>query len=183
MPNYRRNYVPGGTYFFTLVTEGRRPILTSDTARACLTEAFKTVMADRPFELTAIVLLPDHLHTIWTLPEGDADYSLRWAQAKEAFTRSFLIRGGREGAQSTSRQHKRERAVWQRRFWEHTCRDEDDLKRHLDYLHWNPVKHGYVTRVRDWQWSSFHRLVADGEYDLRWGSADPCPEYSAPEWE
>jgi putative transposase len=137
----------------------------------------------RPFELTAMVLLPDHLHAIWTLPEGDVQYPLRWKLIKEKFTNQWLARGGREGVRSTSRKRSGERAVWQRRCWEHVCRDEDDLKRFLDYLHWNPVKHGYVKRVRDWKWSSFHRYVRLGEYDLAWGDIDPWPGNDKPEWE
>jgi REP-associated tyrosine transposase len=151
MPNYRRFYVPGGTYFYTIVTHERRPILVSDAGRQSLHGAIQAVQAERPFDLVAIVLLPDHLHTIWNLPEGDADYSLRIAQIKEQFTRSFLASGGTEGAMTRSRKSKRERAVWQRRFWEHFCDDEDDFKRCLDYVHWNPVKHGLASRVRDWK--------------------------------
>ncbi|HEY1376065.1 MAG TPA: hypothetical protein VGF55_04695 [Gemmataceae bacterium] len=130
----------------------------------------------------AVVLLPNHLHTIWTLPPDDADYSLRWGLVKERFTRRYLKGGGAEGMISQSRRQHRERAVWQRRFWEHTVRDEDDLKRCADYVHWNPVKHGLVGRVRDYRWSSFHRFARAGEYEPNWGSADPCPGYDDPEW-
>jgi putative transposase len=181
--NYRRNYVPGGTYFFTAVTHQRRPILRAAFARRCLRAAFLEERRKRPFAVVAVVLLPDHLHTVWTLPPGDADYSVRWARIKEEFTRSFLAEGGHEAAVTTSRLRRRERAVWQRRFWEHTCKDEDDLKRCVDYLHWNPVKHGLVMRVRDYPWSSFHRFVRMGEYDLNWGAVNPCPGYDEPEWE
>ena len=146
-------------------------------------EAFALVRKKRPFEVFAIVLLPDHLHTVWVLPEGDADYSLRLAQLKEEFTSSFLARGGGEGTPTRSRLRHRERGVWQRRFWEHTCRDEDDLTHGVDYLHWNPVKHGLVGRVRDWPHSSFHRFVARGEYEPDWGGTNPCPGYDEPEWE
>src|SRR5436190_4354516 len=136
MPNYRRNYVPGGTYFFTLVTHARRRFLTTALARVCLREALSDEQQARPFEIVAIVLLPDHLHTIWTLPPNDDKYSLRWAAIKESFTRKYLAAGGREGEISASRKKHRERAVWQRRFWEHTCENEDDLKRFFDCLHW-----------------------------------------------
>jgi putative transposase len=180
---YRRNYVPGGTYFFTLVTQDRQPILTSERARQCLRSAIRDVRQKRPFILFAIVVLPDHLHTVWTLPAGDSDYSLRWAQIKEGFTRGFLKSGGAEATRSASREAHRERGVWQRRFWEHTCRDEDDLKRCVDYLHWNPVKHGFVSRVEDYAWSSFRRFVRLGEYDLDWGRSNPCPGFDTPEWE
>jgi|SRR5262245_14085135 len=183
MSCYRRNYVAGGTYFFTLVTQDRQPILTEPTARRALRKAFRDVRRKRPFTLVAIVVLPDHPHAILTLPSGDSDYSLRWAQIKEEFTRSYLKAGGTEATRSAPRAAHRERGVWQRRFWEHTCRDEDDLKRCVDYIHWNPIKHGLVSRVRDFPWSSFRRFVRLGEYELDWGRVDPCPGFDTPEWE
>jgi putative transposase len=183
MPDYRRYYVPGGTYFFTLVTQDRRPILTAELGRAALRHAIENQKSKRPFEIVAFVLLPDHLHTVWTLPAGDSDYSLRWGQIKESFTRRYLECGGTEARRSMSRTVHRERAIWQRRFWEHTCRDEDDLKRLVDYIHWNPCKHGLASHVKEYPWSSFHRFVRLGEYDEDWGSVDPCPGWSAPEWE
>ena len=182
MTHYRRNYVPGGTYFFTVVTASRRPIFQTDTTRALLREAIRRIQTKRPFETVATVLLPDHLHCIWTLPHRDSDYSTRWQQIKEGFTRAFLNAGGEEAVTSESRHNRRERAVWQRRFWEHTCRDEDDLKRCVDYVHWNPKKHGLVTNVCDWPWSSFHRFVTEGEYSADWGRDDPAPGFDAPEW-
>ena len=183
MPNYKRNYVPGGTYFFTVVTHERRPFLTSELARTCLREAIEKEQKKRPFDLFAIVLLPDHLHAIWTLPPDDHDYSVRWAAIKENFTRQYLKKGGSEGGVSRSRKKHRERAVWQRRFWEHTCRDEDDLKRFLDYLHWNPCKHRLVESVKEYSWSTFQKFVKLGEYEENWGDADPCPDWDEPEWE
>jgi putative transposase len=183
MPSYRRNFVAGGTFFFTVVTHDRRPILTSQTGRSCLRGAIRTVKAKRPFDLVAIVLMPDHLHAVWTLPRGDRDFSTRWAQIKEAFTRRHLESGGSEGTTNVSRARHRERAVWQRRYWEHTCRDEDDLKRCVDYIHWNPVKHGFVERVADYPWSTFHRFAQMGEYDADWGQKDPCAGEDLPGWE
>ena len=183
MPNYRRNYVPGGTYFFTAVTLGRRPILTTPRARDCLRSALATVRAARPFEVSAVVLLPDHLHAVWVLPPEDDDYSTRWSHLKSEFTRLYLAAGGTVGPATLSRVRHRERAVWQRRFWERTCRDEDDLKRLVDYVHWNPRKHGLVRQVKDYPWSSFHRFVRAGEYDGDWGGTDPCPGWRDPEWE
>ena len=183
MSNYRRYRVAGGTYFFTLVTHERRPLFADELGRKCLRDAIHAEQAKRPFELFAIVLLPEHLHCVWNLPSGDDSYSLRWAKIKEEFTRSYLKAGGGEGEASASRQKHRERAVWQRRFWEHTVEDEDDLKRCVDYIHWNPVKHGLVNRVRDWEWSSFHRFVELGEYPLDWGRVNPCEGYDEPEWE
>ena len=122
-----------------------------------------------------MVVLPDHLHAVWTLPPGDADYSARWKQIKEAFTEAYLAAGGAEAVRSPSRTLHGERAVWQKRFWEHVCEDEDDVKRCLDYIHWNPVKHGYVSSPADWLHSSFHRWVKAGVYDPEWGAARHGP--------
>jgi len=183
MSQYRRYFIPGGTYFFTVVTHRRRPILTSDIARPCLSQAFREVKTDRPFESVVLVLLPDHLHTVWTLPPGDSDYPTRWKKIKEKFTRSFLANGGTEGPRNASRIRRRERAIWQRRGWEHTCRDDDDVERCINYVHWNPVKHGLVKRVRDYPWSTFHRFVQRGEYDPDWGGENPCPEADLLGWE
>ena len=182
MADYRRWYVPGGTFFFTVVSCARRPILCDEEARPCLREAIETIRQDRPVQLVAMVLLPDHVHTVWTLPEGDTEYPIRWKRIKEEFTREYLARGGAEVPRSLSRMRQGERGVWQRRYWEHTVRDESDLKRCVDYVHWNPKKHGYVTRVRDWPWSSFHRYVEAGEYAPDWGAHDPTPGYDDPEW-
>jgi REP-associated tyrosine transposase len=144
VPDYRRAYVPGGMYFFTLVTERRAPILTDPNAREFLRQAFVRCRSGWPFRIEAIVLLPDHLHAIWSLPRGDANYSLRWAWIKKEFTKSWIGAGGSEEAISASRRRNRRRGVWQRRFWEHCLEDEDDLERHCDYIHYNPVKHGLV---------------------------------------
>ncbi len=181
MPEYRRWYVPGGTFFFTLVTYNRRPILCADVARRCLHEAIDKVRNAWPFQTVAIVLLPDHLHAVWTLPPGDADYSVRWKLIKAEFTRQYLGTCGREVPPTVSRLRHGERAVWQRRFWEHTVRDESDLKRCVDYIHWNPKKHGHVVAIRDWHWSSFHRFVSLGEYELDWGADNPAPNCDLPE--
>jgi putative transposase len=182
MPDYRRWYVPGGTYFFTAVTHARRPILCGEVARKCLHEAIAIVRKKRPIELVAIVLLPDHIHSVWTLPQGDAAYPVRWKRIKEEFTLAYLARGGAEAPQGLSRLRHGERGIWQRRYWEHTVRDEDDLKRCVDCVHWNPKKHGCVANVRDWAWSSFHRHVELGEYAQDWGADDPTPGYDDPEW-
>ena len=182
MPDYRRWYVPGGTYFFTLVANRRRRMLDSDLARRCLREAVSTVRIDWPFEVVAVVLLPDHLHTVWTLPPGDARYPIRWKRIKEEFTRRYLQEDGAEIPPNLSRVRHSERGIWQRRYWEHTVRDEDDLKRCVDYIHWNPKKHGHVANVRDWPWSSFHRFVRLGEYEMDWGAENPSPGCDEPEW-
>ena len=165
------NGLLGSVYFFTVVTHHRRPILTTDIARPLLRQAFREVQRERPFELTAIVLLPDHLHAIWELPRGDSDYSTRWRRIKSLLTSAWLAAGGESIRVTESRASRLERGVWQRRFFEHTCRDDVDLKRCLDYLHVNPLKHGFVECVADWPWSSFHRYVQLGEYPPNWGSA------------
>ena len=182
MSAYRRRYVPGGTYFFTAVTHHRRPFLTSPLARRSLRAAIDRERTRHPFAVEAVVLLPDHLHTIWTLPDGDADYSVRWAGVKTGFTRRYLAGGGPEGVLDHNRSRHRERAVWQHRFWEHLVRDEADLSRCLDYLHYNPVKHGLVARVADYPWSSFHRWVGLGEYDHEWGTG-AVADVPGAEWE
>ena len=167
MTNYRRARFAGGYYFFTLVTHERRGFLTDDLARECLRSAWHKVRRNRPFAVMAVCLLPDHLHCLWRLPPGDHDYSQRWRLIKTDFTRSYLEAGGSEGAQSVSRRQKCERGVWQRRFWEHQIRDENDLDRHVDYIHYNPVKHGLVNTVADWPWSTYHRFVRRGFYRQR----------------
>lgn len=179
MSRYRRNFVPGGTYFFTVVTNRRRPFLTSPTARHSLRAALRHVRSHHPFTIDAIVLLPDHLHTVWTLPPQDVAYPLRWKQIKERFTSAYLANGGEEASVSASRHAKGERGVWQRRYYEHTVRDDADLKHCVDYVHVNPLKHGLVTRVIDWPWSSFHRYVTLGEYTPDWG-VDPT--FYGDEW-
>lgn len=172
MPYYRRAAVPGGTYFFTVVTQGRQAILTHDDVRTALREAIDRVRARLPFRIDGWVLLPDHMHAIWTLPDGDADFSNRWrlikrhvAVACSAYHRPELL--------SERRMDKGQGSLWQNRFWEHLIRDETDLRNHLDYLHGNPLRHGLVERVVDWPWSSFHRYVREGIYPADWGgSAD-----------
>jgi len=164
MSNYRRADFAGGYYFFTLVTYRRHKFLTTDGARDCLRRAFEKVQTQRHFETTAICLLPDHLHCVWKLPDGDADFSTRWTLIKRGFTVSFLKAGGKELRQSDSRLEHRQRGVWQRRFWEHQIRDERDLHTHVDYIHYNPVKHGLVARLDDWPWSTYHKYVESGHY-------------------
>ncbi|MEW4530245.1 transposase [Maioricimonas sp. JC845] len=170
MSNYRRLRF-GQVYFFTLVTYLRRPFLTTATARSALRDAIRSVRRDRPFDVLAIVLLPDHMHAVLELPRGDTDYSTRWRLIKTGFTRRWLDGSGREAFRSASQVRRGERGVWQRRFFEHTCRDEQDLARCIEYVHINPVKHGLVERVRDWPWSSFHRYVRLGRYPADWGSS------------
>ena len=178
---YIRNYVPGGTYFFTLVTCRRRPLLASHSARCCLRFAFRQARAQWPFEIIAIVLLPDYLHMVMSLPVGNADFSLRVRKVKALFTETYRRSVGSSEAAAFRRAARGERNVWQPRFWEHTVRDEADLKRCVDYVHWNPMKHGLVRRVMDYPWSSYHRYVRMGEYAGDWGDHDPCPGFGMPE--
>lgn len=171
MPEYRRAFVPGGTFFFTLVTEGRAPILCSEDGRTALRTAFQLTTRRWPFEIDAIVLLPDHLHAIWTLPPPDHDFSRRWGFLKKEFTKLWLAAGGAEQCTSDSRRRNRRRGVWQRRFWEHAVRDESDFERHCDYIHYNPVKHGHADCPHAWPYSSFDRFVRQGIYEPAWHCA------------
>jgi putative transposase len=164
MPEYRRSFLQGGSFFFTVVTYHRLPILTNLAARDLLHEALSHVQQKLSFEIVAICLLPDHIHCIWTLPEGDSDYSLRWKEVKRLFTQGYLAQIGPGEPRNASRQNHGEAAIWQRRFWEHMLRDQEDLGRHIDYIHFNPVKHGLVKEIEDWPWSSFHRYVTMGYY-------------------
>lgn len=178
MPEYRRIKKAGGTYFFTVVTHGRRPILTYPEVRQALREGISKVRQSMPFSIEAWVLLPDHLHTIWTLPERDAGYASRCAVIKSCVTKRCKNLFGPGEKVSISRSHRQEGGVCQRRFWEHVIRDEPDFHRHLDYLHWNPVKHGYVKTPMDWPYSTIHRFVAQGFYPPNWGGGG-VDEYPA----
>jgi putative transposase len=164
---YRRAFVPGGSFFFTLVTEKRRPLLASVEAVSVLRQAFRTVQSTRPFELDAIVVLPDHLHCIWTLPPGDADFSTRWRLIKTWFTKHCDPALRRKPSSIQSKRH--EQALWQHRYWEHMLRDEMDFERHVEYIHYNPVKHGHAASPMEWPHSSFRRYVEDGIYEADWG--------------
>lgn len=169
MPNYRRFHVSGGTYFFTVKTERNAPIFASESNVRLLGTVFREMKGRWPVTIDALVLLPDHLHTIWSLPSGDANYPTRWAWLKKEFTRRYLARGGVEQQRSSSRQQNRRRGVWQRRYWEHTIEDIEDFEAHFDYVHWNPVKHQYVRCPSQWRHSSFHRWVEHGVYEPNWG--------------
>ena len=163
MTSYRRNFVPGGSYFFTVNLAERRLQHLTEHVDA-LRSAFRYVRERHPFSIVAIVILPDHLHTIWTLPENDFDFPCRWRLLKSIFSRA-LPRGE---SISASRARKNERGIWHRRYWEHTLRDENDFMRCSDYIHFNPVKHEHVRRVEDWPYSSFHRMVRAGLYRRDW---------------
>jgi putative transposase len=163
MPNYRRTFIPGGSYFFTVNLADRRLRLLTDHIEL-LRAAFRYGRARHPFTTEAIVILPDHLHAIWTLPGDDAEFAMRWRLIKSAFSRALSA----GEAISPSRARKGERGIWQRRYWEHALRDETDFTRHVEYIHFNPVKHGYATRVMDWPYSSFHRMVRLGILPQDW---------------
>lgn len=174
MPEFRRWFVPGGTYFFTLVTANRADLFRQESARQLLGRVMREECIRAPFTTVAIVLLPDHLHAIWALPAGDAGYPRRWQAVKARFTSAWLASGGAEQGVADGHRRQRRRGVWQPRFMEHTIRDEEDLHNHADYIHYNPVKHGYAQRPRDWPWSSFHRCVQSGDYAEEWGSSEPA---------
>jgi len=168
MPNYRRIWRPGGTYFFTVNALIRRNNDVLVRHIDVLREAVRSVRAAHPFTIHGWVVLPEHLHCVIELPEGDADFAQRWLLIKAGFSKRLPM-GERRSA---SRVARGERGVWQRRFWGHLIRDEADYRHHMDYLHFNPVKHGWANRVADWPYSTFHRLVASGVYPMDWGG--PC---------
>jgi putative transposase len=161
--DYRRNFIPGGSFFFTVNLADRRSNLLTKRIDLLRT-AFRSVQARHAFSMEAIVVLPDHLHTIWTLPAGDADFANRWRLIKTEFSRG--IETGEQ--RSPSHSAKGERGIWQRRYWEHTLRDEIDFERHCNYIHFNPVKHGHVRTVSEWPYSSFRRFVRLGVYPSEW---------------
>lgn len=166
MANYRRAWTPAGTFFFTVALAERHSSLLVDEI-ASLRRAFASAKKARPFDIDAVVILPDHMHCIWTLPAGDIDFATRWAHIKSGFCRHLP----KTELRSASRSRKRERGVWQRRYWEHRIRDEADYAAHFDYVHINPVKHGHVFRTAEWPWSSFHNYLRLGVLALDWGDA------------
>lgn len=169
MSDYRRYFVEGGTYFFTIVTYQRRLLFDNERNVSLLRSAIATVLNDMPFEINAAVVLPDHLHFIWSLPRGDANYSKRIGLLKARFTKAFHAESHRKPDISRSRKKHRESDIWQRRFWEHTITDEDEFEQLFDYVHFNPVKHGYVGCPHEWKATSFHSWVERGVLDQSWG--------------
>ena len=169
MPNYRRVYISGGTYFFTLVTYCRRPLFRHPSNVQLLRNAIARVKTEKPFKIIAAVILPDHTHFLWQLPSNDSNFSQRISRLKVLFTRTYKSKNPSNLEISESRHKHRESDVWQRRFWEHLIRDEADLQQHLDYIHYNPVKHGLVSCPHSWEYSSFSRWVEKGRYTLDWG--------------
>ena len=165
MPDYRRNRVPGGTYFFTVTLLDRtsKHLVTHVDA---LRTAVARARAHAPFHIDAWVVLPDHLHCIWTLPAGDCDYPGRWRAIKKIFVKSLPV----DEPRSLLMAARGERGIWQRRYWEHTIRGDDDYAAHMDYTHFNPVKHGYAAQPAEWPFSSFRRCVERGLYPPDWAS-------------
>ena len=170
MPNYRRARIPGATYFFTVNLRDRTSdLLTRHVDN--LREAVRVTRSRYPFHIDAWVVLPDHMHCLWTLPPGDADFALRWKVLKFRFSRRLPANEDRTFANL----RRRERGIWQRGYWEHLIRDEGDYRRHADYIHINPLKHGHVARVVDWPYSTFHRAVREGLYPQDWAGDANVP--------
>lgn len=163
MVRYRRNFFAGGTYFFTATLLDRQSSALIDYIDA-LRAAFRSTRRAHPFLIDAIVVLPDHLHIVMTLPPGDADYSTRLSLMKRRFTTALTKAGA-----PIARHRNGEHALWQRRFWEHTIRNERDFERHVDYVHYNPVRHRLAAKVCDWPHSSFHYYVRRGILPEDWG--------------
>jgi putative transposase len=166
MPNYRRAQEGGATYFFTVVTYRRQPVLMRPDVLDALRAAFRRVRTAKPFKLDAIVVLADHLHAIWTLPPGDAGFGARWGMIKRDVSKSVVSPDGMPI--NASMASRLESGLWQRRFWEHLIRNDDDYARHMDYIHYNPVKHGYANSAADWPHSSFRKCVERGIYPMDW---------------
>ena len=176
---YRRASVPGASYFFTLITYRRKPIFCDPRHVELWHGAVARLQRTRPFVVEAEVVMPDHLHVIWTLPDGDADYATRIRLVKTAFTKVLQPHIPDETI-NDSRARKGERHVWQRRYWEHVIRDERDFQAHLDYIHANPVQHGLVARPGDWPHSTFARWLERGAYEPWWGMP-PLPDWAGRE--
>jgi putative transposase len=175
---YKRLKVEGASYFYTVVTHERRKIFTDPDAVILFNAAIAHIQARHPFELEAQVVLPDHIHALWQLPNNDADYSIRWRRIKETFTKSY-VKVYKAADANLSRRRRGEQAIWQRRFWEHLIRDNVDFGNHLDYIHLNPVQHGLVSSPSDWPHSTIHEWTARGVYESNWGSSAK-PEI--PDW-
>ncbi len=171
MADYRRVFVKGGIFFFTVVTYHRAPIFKNEPEIILLKECIKKIMHNYPFRINAIVVLPDHIHSIWTLPENDLNFSTRWRLIKKRFSMCYSQVCIPRISESMLR--KQERGIWQRRFWEHLIRDNEDFAKHCDYIHYNPVKHGLVISPDIWKYSSYHHLVKKGYYPLNWGVDQP----------
>jgi len=166
MRTYIRARSKGGLYFFTINLAERHQNNLLITHIDLLRAAFKKTKQNHPFDIEACVILPEHLHCIWRLPEGDDDFPTRWRLIKSHFSSNIE----RDERISNSRKRKQERGIWQRRYWEHVIRDDTDYQRHVDYIHYNPVKHGYVRQVKDWPYSSFHLWFKRNLYPENWAT-------------
>ncbi|MEN3276305.1 MAG: REP-associated tyrosine transposase [Massilia sp.] len=175
MSRYRRQFT-GTTYFFTVVAYQRRPIFCLPIFRAALHDAVHTVRLTRPFVVDAWVLLPDHMHCIWTLPDDDRGYSTRWEEIKRHVASACKDTLHNPKLLTNAGRNRRESTIWQRRFWEHQIRDETEMEKYVDYIHFNPVKHGIVRRVCDWPHSTFHRYVREGVYANDWAGTPEIAE-------
>ena len=164
---YKRYIQPGGTYFFTVVTYKRKKIFQDDEEILLFRKSVKHVRKNHPFEMSAYCICPDHIHMIWTLPENDGDFPTRWRLIKSYFSKNW--KQAHQKASTSSRDNKNEQMVWHRRYWEHYIRDEDDLNKHIDYIFYNPVKHGYVDTPSKWKYSNFLDYVEKGFYSIDWG--------------
>jgi putative transposase len=167
MPNYQRVWIPGATYFFTVNLHDRRTDLLVRHIEL-LRHAVRVTRDKHPFDIVAWVVLPDHMHAIWSMPSNESDYALRWRAIKSIFSRELP----NDEATTPNRLQRGERGIWQRRFWEHTIRDDRDLDNHINYVHFNPVKHGHVARIEDWPHSSFHRYRQRGTLPENWANPD-----------
>ncbi len=164
MVNYRRNQIKGGTYFFTVTLKNRKSKLLIEQIQL-LKESMQRARRENPYQTKAIVVLPDHLHVIWELPDSDANYSLRWRKIKSYFTHGL----NKQGMRLNKNKHD-EYDIWQRRFWEHTIRDEKDLENHIHYIHYNPIKHKLVSDIKDWPYSTYHHYIQAGLLKSDWAS-------------
>jgi len=167
---YRRTDIPGASYFFTLVTEQRQNLFIHDENIELLRESFRQIKQKRPFIIEAAVIMPDHLHCIWTLPDNDADYSTRWRLIKAWFTKHCDQKY--KLPRNNARMKKQQQAIWQHRYWEYCLKDEEDFERHVDYIHYNPVKHHYVESPPQWKHSSIHRYIKEDILPRDWAGSD-----------
>jgi putative transposase len=173
MPDYLRIKIEGGTYFFTLVTYQRKPLFLQETAIELFLESLNHVRTYHPFSALAHCILPDHVHLLWEMPINDANYSVRIGEIKKRFSKRFITQFENPFLVTTTQKMRGETGIWQRRFWEHFIRDEEDLKQHIDYIHYNPVKHGLVNKANEWSASSFFDYVKAGYYNDDWGQGIP----------
>jgi putative transposase len=183
MPNYRRLFVPGGTVFLTVATYRRAPLFRDEANVARLRQAVTTVRKELPFDFVAAVVLPEHLHVLWTLPPGDVEYPKRIGRIKVEFTHSLRGTDALPSDVCASRRKHRESNVWQRRYIEHTIRDERDFEDHMNYIHYNPVKHGLVSCPHAWPYSSFRKWVKGGAYPEDWACVCGGQTWPVPDWE